>query len=454
MPLITLFEHQRRPYDQLGLSPEHRGLEQIERLNDAHGVEMLRVGRHHLGATQYVGVWRVGDLVVQVLPKIDYGLERELEPALNSPAYNQSVSSATHNLLRMLAYAGEFPVVEQDLASLETTPHDWLELLTRLLAAGLHRQLQLGLERQYVGQEDDLPVIRGRWMIQQQLARRPHVRHRFHVAYDEFREDTLLNQVFRHAAERLLLRTREPVTRELLTDIREWLRETAPLSQVSRQHLERVVFTRLNQRFRPAFNLARLFLENRAFQLSVGGQELAAFTFEMPRLFEAFIGRLLLEHRQAVLPPEWSQARVRLQAQGRRLFLANRLPNEEQVFALEPDVLIEQSGGQVLVVLDTKYKRLDPAQRRLGVDQGDIYQMLAYAQRLNCPRLVLLYPQTAGHQSVPAVFDITGGPAQLVVAAVDLHRPLDRIEPLLDELRTILCNTAVVSDQGIFTQAL
>ncbi len=451
MPLVTLFEHQRRSFDELGLPRDHPGLEHIERLNNAHGVEMLRVGRHHLGATQYVGVWRVGALVVQVLPKIDYGLERELEPAANTPAHSQSISSATRNLLRMLAYAGEFPIVEQDLAPLQTTTHDWLELLTRLFAAGLHRQLQLGLECQYVRHEDDLLMIRGRWMIQQQLARRPHVRHRFDVAYDEFSEDTLLNQVFRYTAEKLLPRTRAQATRQLLADIREWLREATRLPQVSRQHLDRVVFTRLNQRFRSAFNLARLFLENRAFQLSAGEQELAAFTFEMPRLFEAFIGRLLQDHRYAVLPPEWSQAQVRLQAQGRRLFLAERLPNEERVFALEPDVLIESPGGQALVVLDTKYKRLDPTQRRLGVDQGDVYQMLAYAQRLACPRLVLLYPQTAGQLSAPAVFDLTGSHARLVVAAVDLHRPLDQIEPLLAELGAILRRTASVTEQRAAT---
>jgi len=439
MPLVTLFEHQRATYHDLGLAPDHPGLDHIERLNASHRVEMLRVGRHHLGATQFVGVWRAGDLIVQVLPKIDYGLAQELEPARNTLASRQSVRSATHNLLRMLAYAGEFPIVEQELAPLETTPHDWLELLTRLFAAGLHRQLQFGLERQYVGQEADLPFIRGRWLIQQQLARRPYIRHRFDVAYDEFREDTLLNQVFRHTARRLLARTRQPGTRQLLTDIGDWLSDATPLPQVSRQHLDRVAFTRLNQRFRPAFNLARLFLENHAFELSTGRQELAAFTFEMPRLFEAFIGRLLAEHRARVLPADWPAVRVRLQAEGRRLYLAQRVGDPPQpVFALEPDVLVETRDGLPLMILDTKYKRLDPAQRRLGVDQGDIYQMLAYAQRLNCPRLVLLYPQTAGHLAAPAVFEFPGSSVRLVVGAVDLHRPLDRLDPLLLEITAVV----------------
>jgi hypothetical protein len=72
------------------------------------------------------------------------------------------------------------------------------------------------------------------------------------------------------------------------------------------------------------------------------------------------------------------------------------------------------------------------------VDPGDVYQMLAYAQRLGCPRLVLLYPQTAGQAAVPVVFDLTGSPARLVVAALDLHRPLERLEPLVAELAAVM----------------
>jgi 5-methylcytosine-specific restriction endonuclease McrBC regulatory subunit McrC len=326
--IITLFEHQRQSYDALGIADNHPALARIEQLNEKHHVEMLRVGRRHLSATHYVGVWRVGGLVVQVLPKIDYAAPSQTVPQPGTPAFGAAVSSATQNFLRMLAIAGELRVVEQNLAQLATTRHDWLELLTRLFAAELHGQLKQGLERQYTSQEADLAVIRGRWLLQQQLAHRPHVRHRFNVAYDEFRENTALNQVFRHTVERLLPRTRQPGTRQLLADIAEWLRDVNLLPEVGRERLERVVFTRLNQRFQPAFNLARLFLENRAFQLASGRQELSAFTFEMWRLFEAFIGRLLRDQRSAVLPAEWAQARVRLQAQGRRLHLARRLNDD------------------------------------------------------------------------------------------------------------------------------
>ena len=48
------------------------------------------------------------------------------------------------------------------------------------------------------------------------------------------------------------------------------------------------------------------------------------------------------------------------------------------------------------IVLDTKWKRLVPheprCERTLGVDQSDVYQMLAYARACGAGRLILLYP--------------------------------------------------------------
>ena len=43
-------------------------------------------------------------------------------------------------------------------------------------------------------------------------------------------------------------------------------------------------------------------------------------------------------------------------------------------------------------VLDAKWKRLDPESVQWGVDQSDIYQLLAYALRYGCQRVELIYP--------------------------------------------------------------
>jgi 5-methylcytosine-specific restriction enzyme subunit McrC len=95
------------------------------------------------------------------------------------------------------------------------------------------------------------------------------VRHHFDVAYDEFSADTLLNQVFRHVVDRLLLLTQQPrnsrhASRPSRLDV------GGKQPGITPSHLDRAAarITRLNEQFLPAFNLARMFLENEALQLS------------------------------------------------------------------------------------------------------------------------------------------------------------------------------------------
>jgi len=46
-------------------------------------------------------------------------------------------------------------------------------------------------------------------------------------------------------------------------------------------------------------------------------------------------------------------------------------------------------------VLDAKWKRLDPSEALWGVEQADIYQLLAYAISYRCRCLELIYPHPA-----------------------------------------------------------
>src|SRR5215207_9473057 len=233
---ITLFEHQTVSYDALGWSATHPAVNAIEKLNEACGEELLRLGRKELRASHFVGVVRTQNSTIQILPKIDYDPEGDAEAGQGS-ARRKAEHSATRNLLYLLSYTQDLRVREQDVASLLAQRSDWFELLTRLFAADLHRLIRRGIDRSYVLVEDTLPVMRGRWDIGRQLTQRPHVRHLFDVAYDEFSSDTLLNQVFRHVVDRLLLLTQNLETRIMLRDLRDWMSEVSIRGTITLSHL-------------------------------------------------------------------------------------------------------------------------------------------------------------------------------------------------------------------------
>jgi 5-methylcytosine-specific restriction enzyme subunit McrC len=436
-PPLTFFEHEPRLYHDLGWSADAPALAAIERLNDAARCEYFRVGRHALTARQFVGVLRIGGETIQVLPKIDHGAGTS-DSHPSTPSYRAAAQSAARNLLHLLSYTHELEVREADVAALDVTRSTWFELLTRLFAQDLYRLAQQGFQHGYVGCEDNLPVLKGRWLLSRQLTRNQHMLHRFDVAYDEFTVNTTLNQVLATAVARLAPRSEDSFNRSLLADLDGWLSGADRLPRVTAQTFAAVHFSRLNERFRPAFNLARLFLEGQAEQVRAGQTEAYAFMFDMNALFELFVARFLARYKNEILPPQWQSAQIIRQGEKQGPYLATRLPDGQNAFHLKPDLMLRAADGRPLLVLDTKYKALRSDSLKSGVAEGDAYQMLAYAVRLACPAALMLYPQWSGAAPLRAQYEVTGYPARLSIATIDLHRPLDCPQPLIQELRQVL----------------
>ena len=176
--------------------------------------------------------------------------------------------------------------------------------------------------------------------------------------------------------------------------------------------------------------MARLFLLNR-YQMTTGGAgQGTALLFEMNALFEEYVGRLI---SRALAGTDLTVA-----LQGGRLFCLTAEATERGLFQTKPDILLRRAG-MVTHVIDTKWKRIssrldDPKQ---GVSQGDVYQMMAYAQLYRAPRLTLLYPHHPGlgsDENIHARHRITRHETILETASIDVangHDALDRIRRLL-----------------------
>ena len=428
--MLTLFEHQTAPFTW-----SRPQLAALARLNQAQGDILLRPvfdknGGSALQAAQYVGVVRLGRDTIQILPKI-YRHE-ECGP-----------EEAARNLLHLLAVAADLPLRESALAPLLRRRADWFEILTCLFAAHLTEAWPRGIVRGYVACEDDSsPFLRGSWRLEAQQ-RLPERRHRFCVTYDEFTPDNPLNRVLRFVVERLWALTRDPDNRRALATLRAWMDDVTLLPAVSAAEASAVSLTRLHPSYAPLLTLARLFLDGGSLQLSGGGHESFAFVFDMNRLFESFVFGFLRRHRAAVLPPSLTDCALLPQSVGAHRHLARQ--EGRPVFRLEPDLAFRAPDGAFPLLLDTKYKSLRPAERRTaGIAPGDLYQMHAYARRYACPRVLLLYPQTAGMtEPLHLRFDLEGG-GVVQAATVDLRVELGKREgvgQLVEEMKTILEET-------------
>ena len=349
-------------------------------------------------AGKVVGIVALPGATLEILPKID-GPDEKVRASL----------------LHMLCVAWNLRVADGELASLGRQRSDLLELLIGLFANRLLAAVRRGLPRRYVGREEDLRLLRGRLRIVRQitaLAGRPDV---LACRFDELSEDTPLNRVSKAAVVRLARITRSAANARLLAELRARLE---PVADSADPLKEPVRLDRTNTAYHDLHQLARLFLSG-DWQNTASGKSLGfSLLFPMWKLFEEFIGRSL----RRVLAAPW---RVDLQD---RAYSALLDEQGDDLFQLKPDAVIHAPSGPI-IVLDTKWKYLvpDDGTRKFGVDQGDVYQMLAYAQAYGIERLVLLYPWLDGvgdlDKGVNRRWRIAGTDRQLHIAAVDVGEP-------------------------------
>jgi len=425
---LTLFEHECKTF-----AWTDRDLALLERLSASTQTDVLKAtirnGKRAIQAMQHVGVVRLGNRTIQVLPKIYQSREAGSTEA--------KTKEATANLLRMLAYAAELPVREHELAPLMRQTNNWFEILTRLFATHLRKEWQRGAYRNYEVVEEVSPVLKGKWRINEQLKRLER-RHVFSVAYDEFTADNELNQIFRFVVERLWKLTCDHDNQLMLTELREWMDEVRLIGHVSACDANDSQLTRLNERYRPLLNLARVFLDNGALQMAAGDLSTFAFVFDMNQLFERFIASFIHRYAAQILSNELKACDFLPQSRGASLHLARR--DGKKAFQTRPDIAFRSGSEKFPLIIDTKYKRLVERDTKLGVSQSDFYQMHAYAHRYSCRRVILLYPQINGAEKSKACFKLERSDHIVEVASVNLCVDLGvktERQKLVDELRTL-----------------
>ena len=357
-----------------------------------------------LQAGQVVGILATPSISVEILPKInsDYGNVRKA-------------------LVRMLAVALDIRVTNSELASLDTQRIDLLEILIRLFASQLLTAVRRGLPRRYITQEEELRLLRGKLNTTRQfthLAVRPD---RLACQFDELSEDTPLNRVFKAAVSLLFRRARSIDNKRLLTELSARFEIVRPSPNPLQ---EAVRLDRTNTAYHSLYCLAQLFLKGEWQSTTSGGTRGFALLFAMNELFEEFIGRSLMH----VLSSEY---KVHLQHH-EHYALKDEISNN--IFALRPDVVIEAEKNPI--VLDTKWKRLNPDKATLDVETSDVYQMLAYAGAYNSARVILLYPMDEERnlqQGIYRNWTVNGTDCSFEIAVVDVGRP-DQVRGVLHSI--------------------
>ena len=183
---------------------------------------------------------------------------------------------------------------------------DVLEAITFSFAHHTRQAIHRGLLQGYRREEDALTMVRGRIRFGDQIGRRFGVPLPIEVGFDEFTEDIEENRLLKTAIHRLgYTFIRSAAARQDVRRLRPAF-TTVGLGAYRRGAPPEVRYTRLNEHYRPAVELARLIIENSSLELFHGEVEGAAFLIDMNTVFEQF---LYVALREALDLPttQWKQ---------------------------------------------------------------------------------------------------------------------------------------------------
>ena len=391
-------------------------------LGGQNGGEILSEHRYFLQAKQMVGVIAAENCSLEILPKVDPETADEDTPTLR------------RNLLTLLDLALGLNLGIGEQASIAYGANNLLDIIIHEFAQQLLTQTRRGLPRHYTNIEEDLPSLHGTLNLIRQFTVHAVRPDRLSCRYDTLSSDIPLIQIMKATVNYLSKICRSPTTRRLLDELHIVMVKDITDLPPTKLPWDKVHIDRTNKSWERLFAIARLIMK-RDWQKThhkLSSKDGFSLLFPMNELFESAVTNLF---RRTL-----SGSDIEVVAQGGlRGCLGEWNENIDctgNLFKTKPDILLK-SGTNILAVIDTKWKCIsyDPLDRKKGVNQADIYQMMAYARLYNSKRLMLLYPTTPGNTGgIVRRFGIHGGQELLALGRIDITTNLEAIQSQISAL--------------------
>ncbi len=360
-------------------------IEELKKLSEKKDDEkrVIELRWEEIRALNYVGVIKAGDITIEILPKF---LKKGEGDELKDIELKERIAK---NLLKMLEYTQELRIREIDFAGLKKDKHDFFEIFIHIFAKNLLTHLKVKQNYEYIRKREELRFIRGR--IDFARYTNPARMHIIPCIHYERSMDNLINRTLKYTCYLISRITKSSENRLMLRRILEIL-DGVTLTPVTLQEIDRITFNRLNADFKPFIDICRIILERSTLTLQASKIETFSLMIPMEKLFEEFVAEVISKKR---LHKKIFGENAKLLIQSRnRYYLAEKLyrnGTKKKLFELVPDITIKV-GDEFKLVIDTKYKRLDPESAKLGVSSQDAYQIYAYCKVLGAKKALLLYP--------------------------------------------------------------
>ena len=409
-PVITVKEYESLLIGELGeLNEQH--IESLRKLETTLPRGAFSWRHNSVKFSQFCGVIQLADQVIEILPKI-YGAESD--------------SDSSREILVKMLYSSQHLLSRQEgHADIRLQRHNLLDVFISYFCDLLFRQLQQGLIRLYQHQSENLTVVRGRINLPRHFNENVAHKQRVFCDYDELSVDNGYNQAIKATTMYLYTVARNLRLRQRLNELLFIFADVSDRN-VTSQMVRALHRNKLVDRFETIFQLCEWFLAGRNPDVYAGNIKGLSLLFDMNRLFESYVA---IELRQVCRKFD-----LKVRTQGPQRYLARDTREDRELFLMKPDISLIGDGNKPIAILDTKWKLLDPDERKYGISQADIYQMLAYAHQYDCKELVLIYPKRSKLQEMNPEFVTKTGGIHISVWTLDLKGLVGEAPQITEQL--------------------
>lgn len=338
-------------------------------------------GNLSLKSRNYVGIVHFNGNVYNLLPKI-FNDGKDLN--------EQKLASIQSHILWWLSYCHKFKF-PKSFSSFKSQKANFFEVLIYLFASYTKDVLTNVIYQAYEEVQEDLNFMKGRLDFNTYITKNyvSGNHHKLNCIYSSFEMDNTFNRIVKYVAKLLLQYTSELDNKKNLQEILFILDDVKDI-QATIHDCEKVHINPLFEDMFTVLDYCKLFLSN-SMVLSYKNQlKVFAFLLPMEYVFEDFI--------YGFIKKELKDIAVKSQSATKRL-------TTEGLFALKPDLVFDVArtvGDKEVtkkIIADTKYKMIYPDgnDKKYGISEKDMYQMLTYAVRNKADEIKLFYPSTVNN---------------------------------------------------------
>ena len=185
MPKIAqVFEHGTLAVGEQGFHASHFAA--LVRYNDRHGCAFFAVGHHRLHFGSYVGVIQVGNLAIEILPKLDN------DPSADPAKWQRA-------LLQMLRRSGLLAIESGPEADLHRRRSPLVDIYLDAFLSEVERLTHGGLVKRYRLTQGNLHKLKGRILFPQHIRHNALRQERMFTAHETYDRDNPFNRILKSA---------------------------------------------------------------------------------------------------------------------------------------------------------------------------------------------------------------------------------------------------------------